>query len=117
MSELDIWRAANILLKRYKTDAVLIAAKRADALLEQGDTEGCGVWIFASAVPRRARRVFGQRRALERRGLLSQSDEPAWRHSTSGLNLTFESRKGFPIARADATLAYAYGNFHHSYAL
>jgi hypothetical protein len=25
--------------------AVLIAAKRADALLEHGDTEGCGVWI------------------------------------------------------------------------
>ena len=45
MNELDIWRAANILLKRYRDDAVLIAAKRADALLEQGDTEGCGVWI------------------------------------------------------------------------
>ena len=34
MNELDVWRAANILLKRYKADAVLIAAKRADALLE-----------------------------------------------------------------------------------
>ena len=42
---LDVWRAANILLKRYKADAVLIAAKRADALLEQGDIEGCGVSI------------------------------------------------------------------------
>jgi hypothetical protein len=45
MNELDVWRAANILLKRYKADAVLIAAKRADALLDQGDMEGCGVWI------------------------------------------------------------------------
>jgi hypothetical protein len=45
MNELDIWRAANILLKRYKADAVLIAAKRADAFLEQGDMEGRGVWI------------------------------------------------------------------------
>jgi len=45
MNELDIWRAANILRKRYKADAVLIAAKPADALLEQGDSEGCSVWI------------------------------------------------------------------------
>ncbi len=45
MNELDIWRAANILRKRYKADAVLIAAKRADALLEQGESEGCSVWI------------------------------------------------------------------------
>jgi hypothetical protein len=33
MNELDIWRAANILLKRYGADAVLIAAKRADVFL------------------------------------------------------------------------------------
>jgi hypothetical protein len=45
MNELDIWRAANILLKRYRADAVLIAAKRADVFLDQGDMEGCGVWI------------------------------------------------------------------------
>jgi hypothetical protein len=45
VNELDVWRAANILLKRYEEEAVFIAAKRADALLDQGDTEGCGVWI------------------------------------------------------------------------
>ena len=36
MTELDIWRSANILLKRYGAEAVFIATKRADALLDQG---------------------------------------------------------------------------------
>ena len=45
MTELDIWRSANILLKRYKGEAVFIAAKRADALLDQGDVPGRAEWI------------------------------------------------------------------------
>ena len=45
MTELDIWRSANILLKRYKDEAVFIASKRADALLDQGDVHGCAEWI------------------------------------------------------------------------
>jgi hypothetical protein len=45
MSELDIWRSANILLKRYGGEAVFIASKRADALLDQGDVEGCSAWV------------------------------------------------------------------------
>ena len=45
MGELDIWRSANILLKRYKGEAVFIATKRADALLDQDDHHGCSVWI------------------------------------------------------------------------
>lgn len=45
MTELDIWRSANILLKRYGGEAVFIASKRADALLDQGDGQGCSAWV------------------------------------------------------------------------
>lgn len=45
MGDLDTWRAANILLKRYRGKAVFIATKRADALLDQGDPEGCMAWV------------------------------------------------------------------------
>jgi hypothetical protein len=45
MTELDIWRSANILLKRYGGEAVLIASNRADALLDKGDIAGCAAWI------------------------------------------------------------------------
>jgi hypothetical protein len=40
----DIWRAANLLLKRHSTDAETVAAMRADELLATGDVEGCLVW-------------------------------------------------------------------------
>ena len=34
--------------------------------------------------------------------------------SSSGSNLTFESRKGFPADLIRASLPHANGNFHHS---
>jgi hypothetical protein len=40
MLEVDIWRAANVLVKRHGEDAAIIAAQRADALLAEGDVEG-----------------------------------------------------------------------------
>jgi len=40
----DIWRAANMMIELYGEDAMVRAAMRADALLEQGDTEGFFVW-------------------------------------------------------------------------
>ena len=45
MTELDIWRSANILLKRYGSEAVFIASKRADVLLDLGDVQGCSAWV------------------------------------------------------------------------
>lgn len=45
MTDLDIWRCANLLLKRYGGEAVFIASKRADALLDQGDLAGRSAWI------------------------------------------------------------------------
>ncbi len=41
---LDIYRSANILVKRHGQDAPIEAAMRADAMLEKGDLEGCAVW-------------------------------------------------------------------------
>lgn len=41
VGDVDIWRCANLLLKRHRGEAVLIASKRADSLLERGDPEGC----------------------------------------------------------------------------
>ena len=43
-SELDIFRSANILVKRYGEDAAIEAAMRADAMLDKGDLDGCVVW-------------------------------------------------------------------------
>jgi hypothetical protein len=40
----DIWRAANLLVKRHCTDAALVAAQRADELLVAVDVEGCTIW-------------------------------------------------------------------------
>jgi len=40
----DIWRAANLLLKRYGADAAAQAAQRADTLLADSDSEGCAIW-------------------------------------------------------------------------
>jgi hypothetical protein len=42
--EIDIWRAAHLLVKRHGDEAAIVAAQRADELLERGDVEGQFVW-------------------------------------------------------------------------
>ena len=42
--DLDIWRAANLLLKRHGRDAAIVAAQRADELLSAGDLDGQLMW-------------------------------------------------------------------------
>ncbi len=42
--DLDIYRSANVLVKRHGADAPIHAAMRADATLEKGDLDGYGVW-------------------------------------------------------------------------
>jgi hypothetical protein len=44
ISELEIWRAANLLLKRYGDKAGAKGTDRADALAAAGDREGEAVW-------------------------------------------------------------------------
>ena len=41
IADIDVWRCANIMMKRYGEDAALEAAQRADALLDKGD---CRMW-------------------------------------------------------------------------
>ena len=40
----DVWRAANMMMELYGDAATINAAMRADALLDQGDTEGFFIW-------------------------------------------------------------------------
>jgi hypothetical protein len=40
----DIWRVADMLIKNYGDEAELVAADRADALMDLGDFEGLHVW-------------------------------------------------------------------------
>ena len=42
--DLDIYRSANVLVKRHSQDAPIHAAMRADAMLDKGDLEGYAVW-------------------------------------------------------------------------
>ncbi len=42
--EIDIWRAANLMLKRYGDKALEESAARADELAAQDDHNGADVW-------------------------------------------------------------------------
>jgi hypothetical protein len=41
----DVWRAANLLIREHRADAEVVAARRADEMLERGDHEGQLVWL------------------------------------------------------------------------
>jgi len=42
--DVDIWRSALVMVKRYGDDAMIEAAARADQLLEEGNMPGCETW-------------------------------------------------------------------------
>jgi hypothetical protein len=44
ISNLDIYRAANLLIERHGTDAVIEAARMIDRMLDLSDLEGRSVW-------------------------------------------------------------------------
>jgi hypothetical protein len=44
MEEIDIWRAANLLIERYGDDAEWEAARLADLAIDKGDARGERVW-------------------------------------------------------------------------
>ena len=44
ISDLDIYRAANLVIKRHGADAVIEAARMVDRMLELGDLEGRDLW-------------------------------------------------------------------------
>ena len=41
----DIWRAANLLIRKHGADAEIVAARRADDMVELGDYDGKSVWL------------------------------------------------------------------------
>ena len=43
-SNIDIYRAANELIRQHGEDAPIHASMRHDELLEAGDVDGCVVW-------------------------------------------------------------------------
>jgi hypothetical protein len=43
--DIDIWRAATLLIKQHGENAEIVAAQRADQILERGDPEGRVVWL------------------------------------------------------------------------
>ena len=45
ISELDIYRAANLLIERHGADALIEAARLIDRMLERGDGDGQLVWM------------------------------------------------------------------------
>ncbi len=44
ISDLDIYRAASVIMKQHGRDAPIEAAMRADAMLEACDLDGLAVW-------------------------------------------------------------------------
>ena len=44
ISDLDIYRAANVLMDRYSHNAPVIAIKRATKVLNAGEVDGYAVW-------------------------------------------------------------------------
>ncbi len=45
LPERDIWRAANLLIRKHGADAGIVAAQRADEMLQRGDHDGEIVWL------------------------------------------------------------------------
>jgi hypothetical protein len=43
--DIDIWRAANLVIQQHGDDAEIVAAQRADELLDRGDCDGQLVWL------------------------------------------------------------------------
>jgi hypothetical protein len=43
-SDIDIWRAAHLLVRELGEDAPILAVTRADAMLAKGDLDGYAVW-------------------------------------------------------------------------
>ena len=45
VEEIDIYRAANLLIKQHGDEAAIHVAQQADACLEKGDLDGKVVWL------------------------------------------------------------------------
>ena len=50
VASLDVYRAANVLLRRHGADARLVAAMRADRFAEQGVWDGYRLWLAVAVI-------------------------------------------------------------------
>jgi hypothetical protein len=65
ISDLDIYRSANVLIREHGDGAGIEAAQRADDMLDQGDMDGLAVWkriLAAIEVIRRREPADGEPR-------------------------------------------------------
>jgi hypothetical protein len=62
--EIDIWRAASLMLKRYGEKALDESALRADELAAQDDYNGAAVWRRSMAPHHRRRRPAREHDAI-----------------------------------------------------
>jgi len=44
ISDLDIYRSAKVIMKRYGKDAQIHSTKRASAMLDKGDLDAYAIW-------------------------------------------------------------------------
>lgn len=56
VTNLDIWRAASVVIEHHGEDAEIVAAQRADSFLERGDLDGNRVWMRILAKVKELRR-------------------------------------------------------------
>ena len=49
VDDIDIYRAAKVMLDRHGEDAPIHAATRADAMMDRGDMEGRAAWLRIKA--------------------------------------------------------------------
>ena len=52
IADIDIWRAANLLIRQRGADAEIEAARLADLMLDRGDKEGQLVWMRSEGTSR-----------------------------------------------------------------
>ena len=45
VAEIDIWRAAKLLIDQHSDEAPIFAAMKADAMLDKGNMDGRAVWL------------------------------------------------------------------------
>ena len=45
LPDIDIWGAAHLMIEQHGHDGEIVAAQRADELLDQGDIDGRTVWL------------------------------------------------------------------------
>ena len=62
--DLDIYRAAKLLIDQHGEDTPIRAAERADELLEDGDTEGAAIWRAIMAAIEELQRDRGPAESL-----------------------------------------------------